>query len=185
MYYRFLIFVVLVLMTGCAVDKNKAVVFIRSSPPGATISDYHSSDRAPVILRWDISEMDKTSKSRPITATWISGASTTVNLNIRFGERQEYTISRPNAPGLEQDIQWAIQLQEAANARSQARDETTRTLLRENAARRAPRSDTSLLESIMGSHGSGVDAARNAAKDAAGNRSVTCTPTALGGYRCE
>lgn len=108
-------------LVGCAgLGTNQARLTLKSNPPGATISgvDYENfSGKEPVTrglqLR-NVTAGQRTETVGPYTATWVSGATVTTNLSLTLGIEQEHTFQRPNVPGLQQDVQWAMHLQNKA-----------------------------------------------------------------------
>lgn len=99
-------------LTACAAPlrSDQARITISSSPPGATISDGVQSFETPQTLTWTIPGGKGT--TRPITASWMSGAQTSIRLNLVGGSTKNYVFQRPNVAGVETDIRWAIHLQE-------------------------------------------------------------------------
>ncbi len=110
----------LLLLNGCATPlrPDEARIAISSNPPGATITSGNGSAPAPQTLVWTVP--NGTGTSSPITATWVSGAKTTVRLNLIAGTEKTYVIQRPNVPGIDADIRWAVHLREQDAAASRA-----------------------------------------------------------------
>lgn len=99
------------ILSGCtAIQPNQASIRFDSNPPGATISDANETwGVAPQTRIWTL--RDATAVTGPVRATWVSGATTTVRLNLTAGQEGVWSFQRPqNAPGLDQDIQWARHL---------------------------------------------------------------------------
>lgn len=115
---RFILFAGLIL-TGCAsLQPNQASVTFDSNPPGATLSDSSGSwGIAPKTRLWTLT--GSTAVTNPIKATWVSGATASIRLTITAGQEGSWNFQRPqNAPGLDQDLRWAMHL-----AQEQARKE--------------------------------------------------------------
>jgi hypothetical protein len=53
--------------------------------------------------------------SSVITATWVSGATKSVQLNLEGGTNKHYTMQRPDVAGIDKDLQYAAQLQRNAD----------------------------------------------------------------------
>lgn len=108
----FLIFI----FSGCAtpLQPNQTKITISSNPPGATISNENNSvsDVEPLDLVWTLAPGKSTAISGLVTARWVSGATAQVKLSLTAGKSQTYTINRPNVPGIDADIKWAIHLKE-------------------------------------------------------------------------
>lgn len=114
----------LMLLTGCStLGPNQTSVTFDSNPPGATISSGAESwGTAPVGRVWTLAKGRTTAESAPITATWISGAKTTITMSLTAGQVGAYTINRPQGvAGLETDVQWAIHLQQQVAAKEAAK----------------------------------------------------------------
>ena len=114
------------LLIGCATPlaKNQTRLTLQSDPPGATISS-PSGNRgmAPYTLLFTIANDQSVGITEPITATWVSGAKTTMRIRLIGGQAGFYTFQRPQgAPGLESDIQWAIHVQQQQERRKAADD---------------------------------------------------------------
>lgn len=99
--------------TACAtIRPNQHEITFRSNPPGATISSGGQSwGVAPVVRVYALAQGQQEGRSQPVTATWVSGASTTVTMRIQAGYHGDYTFQRPQAAGLDADLRWAIHLQ--------------------------------------------------------------------------
>jgi hypothetical protein len=105
------IFLVGLIVSGCAsVQPNQARLTIDSNPPGATLSDSSGTwGVAPQTRVWTLT--GPTAVTNPIYATWVSGATASVRLNIKGGQEGSWSFQRPqNAPGLDQDLRWAMHL---------------------------------------------------------------------------
>ena len=125
MKIRTLSFLLVLAIAGCAtLGPNQARVTINSSPPGATISGNGFSEAAPVE-KTCTAGAGQTSCKAQVTATWVSGATTTQVINATVGQYQQFTLTRPNAPGLQQDLQWAMQLQ---NQKAQAQRDSNQAI---------------------------------------------------------
>lgn len=112
------------ILAGCAtsLQPNQAKIEFHSNPPGATISTGKGSvGYAPVTLVWTLNEGRVAAVSEPITATWVSGATSTITINLTAGQAGVYTFNRPQGvAGLDSDIQWAIHIQQASQRKSEA-----------------------------------------------------------------
>jgi hypothetical protein len=93
---------------------DQARTIINSNPPGATISTHGASKAAPVEWIWKLSGSQP--ETRIVTATWVSGASASTKINLAPGQERSYTIQRPNVPGLEIDVHWAMRQQQRQDA---------------------------------------------------------------------
>lgn len=110
---RILLLVVLILAGCSTLQPNQTRITFDSNPPGATISNGSISGTAPLELIWTLNNGQATVLSEPITATWVSGATTTNQMNLKAGQEGAYTIVRPQGvAGLDSDIQWAIHLKQ-------------------------------------------------------------------------
>ena len=110
------------LVTGCAspLKPNATLVEFDSSPAGATIStSIKTFAVAPQKLYWELNAAGSTVTSEPITARWVSGATTTTTIILNGGQSGAYyLLNRPQGvAGLETDVRWAMHLQ---NAKQQA-----------------------------------------------------------------
>ena len=115
----------LLLLTGCkTLGDNQAMITFGSNPPGATISYPGGAwGVAPVTRVWTLAKERKTAKAGPFTATWVSGAQSTITINLQAGHAGFYTFVRPKeVAGLETDVQWAIHLQQEKSAKAARRD---------------------------------------------------------------
>lgn len=112
------------IVTGCATQlkSNQAKVDFNSNPPGAIISTENGNfGHAPATLIWTLNNGQATAVSEPVTATWVSGATSTIRINLTAGKAGAYTINRPQGvAGLDADIQWAINLQQASQRKREA-----------------------------------------------------------------
>lgn len=106
------------LLTGCATQPqpNQVLATINSNPPGATISGRDFSGISPQRRLYTLQPGQSRAQSDAISVTWVSGASTTTKLNLIAGQTSTYVIQRPNVPGANADIQWAINLQNQQNS---------------------------------------------------------------------
>jgi len=122
--------VLLVFLAGCATLKpNEFQVTYYSDPPGAILfQGPQNFGRMPVTLTYTASDYELgvgESNFHGTTARWISGATASIE-SIRIshaqGRKQHFTFTRPaGVAGLEHDISYAMQLQQAANAAEQLR----------------------------------------------------------------
>ena len=112
------LFFVVLLFTGCttSLPPNQTRIMFYSNPAGATISTPgHNWGVAPQQLIWTLNAA--TSLSEPITATWVSGATTTTKMNLIAGQDGSFTLQRPQGvAGVDGDIQWAIHLEQQQQA---------------------------------------------------------------------
>lgn len=115
---------IVLMLAGCAtqLQPNQAKIEFHSNPPGATISTGKGNfGVAPAALVWTLSNGQATAVSEPITATWVSGATSTITINLTAGQAGVYTFNRPQGvAGLESDIQWAVHLQQISQRKSEA-----------------------------------------------------------------
>ena len=115
---------IMLILAGCAtpLQSNQAKIDFYSNPPGAAISTGKGSvGRAPATLVWTLNNGQATAVSEPITATWVSGATSTITINLTAGQAGVYTFNRPQGvAGLDSDIQWAIHLQQASQQKREA-----------------------------------------------------------------
>lgn len=111
------VYLLVALLTGCAtvIEPNQAIIELRSEPPGATFTAGDTGmplGTAPVSKLFTFPGAERFTVSPPIIATWVSGAQTSMRINITPG-KWFYVFKRPaNAPGLDADVQWAIHLQQ-------------------------------------------------------------------------
>ena len=114
-----ILFLVVLLLDGCATSlkSNQTRIKFDSDPPGATISTPAKNwGVAPVTLNWELNKGQATALSEPITATWISGATTTTKMNLTARQEGTYTLVRPQGvAGLDSDIERARNLKSAAD----------------------------------------------------------------------
>lgn len=118
---------VLASLTGCAtINPNQVSVLLNSQPAGAYL--YEGSRAigiAPQRWNYQITDSQRAAgfiKSNPIKAVWVSGAEAEIPLilQLQIGNNQAVTFSRPsNYPGLEKDLQFAMQLQQQSLTRQQ------------------------------------------------------------------
>jgi len=115
---------IVLILAGCAtpLQSNQAKIQFYSNPSGATFSTGSGSfGGSPATLVWTLNNGQATAVSEPITATWVSGATSTITINLTAGQAGVYTFNRPQGvAGLESDIQWAIHLQQASQRKSEA-----------------------------------------------------------------
>jgi hypothetical protein len=115
-------FLVVLFLTGCATSlpPNQTRIMFYSNPAGAMISTPgHNWGVAPQQLIWTLNAA--TFLSEPITATWVSGASTTTKMNLIAGQDGSFTLQRPQGvAGVDGDIQWAIHLEQKQQANDEA-----------------------------------------------------------------
>ena len=113
-----LIITATLVLGGCAtpLGPNETRIDIKSNPPGATISADGNSKLAPAIYQITTPSARETSL---ITVTWISGATTSKKLTFDKPGQYEYTFQRPvDAPGLQQDVAYAIHLDGGSTSKS-------------------------------------------------------------------
>ena len=114
-----------VMLGACA--SNLKVTY-QSDPPGASL--YQGGQLmgyTPYTLQYQVSDQDRSRGSKLLQGTsvkWASGASANVpNLTAnltQFGFSQQFTFQRPDLPGRETDMQFALELQKLAIMRQQA-----------------------------------------------------------------
>ena len=103
-------------------------VTYQSDPPGAAL--YQGSQLmgyTPYVLQYEVTDDDRRRGAKLLQGTsvkWASGAaasvpSLTANFN-QFGLNQLFTFQRPDVPGREVDMQFALELQKLAIMRQQA-----------------------------------------------------------------
>lgn len=115
-----MIYLVVLLLAGCAsIGEDQSQIEFYSNPPGATLSYGNETwGVAPQTRIWTLAKGQRTAVSAPITATWISGAISSITMNLLAGQEGTYTIVRPQgAAGLETDVQWAMHLQQQKTAK--------------------------------------------------------------------
>ena len=100
------------LLAGCS---SQITLTVLSDPPGAAVLQSEElAGYAPMNLYYPKSVMRESDdgcwQSPPITLEWESGATRTQSVTIckDVGFDQELTIVRPDAPGIEEDIEAAI-----------------------------------------------------------------------------
>jgi hypothetical protein len=117
-----LLFILIGMLAGCAtpIQPNQNGIVFQSNPPGATISSAGVIwGVAPVGRIWTFTGGRTTDVSAPITARWVSGATSTTRLNLVAGKEGTYVFNRPvGVAGLEADVQWAIHIQQEARRKS-------------------------------------------------------------------
>lgn len=109
--------VIAVMLTGCGtIGSNQTRIKFASQPLGATItSNGESRGVAPQSLIWTLNEGQKTAISKPITATWISGATVTTSMQLTAGQDGTYLFTRPNGvAGLDADLNHEARLRQTA-----------------------------------------------------------------------
>jgi hypothetical protein len=135
------------LSAGCATQANQARLAISSVPEGANITDSITGEDygvAPVIVYYDAADIRPDSEGcfylNGIDARWVSGATEqTESLSVCGSTTGIYqiTIGRPSSyPGLEQDMERALQIQQE-RAEAQARADRIRRDREQELARRA------------------------------------------------
>jgi hypothetical protein len=112
-----LIYLVVLLLAGCQTyqpNPNETKIMFYSNPAGATITAPGITyGAAPRLLIWTFTDEQTTLVTAPITATWVSGATTTTRINITKGKDGSYVMQRPQGvAGLDSDIQWAIHIEQ-------------------------------------------------------------------------
>lgn len=133
-----LIFYSSILLSACSTtNPNTLAVTIYTQPEGAIL--YEGSNAlgmAPRQVGYQLTPNHKQSgvvNASSITAVWPSGAKETVSMQyqLNIGLSQYFTISRPmDAPGLEQDLAHAANLQaRSANSKSNSDAGTALMLL--------------------------------------------------------
>ncbi len=130
-------------LTGCAtVDPNALYVTVASVPAGAMLYQENPSGGEPKSLgmagrtiTYRITEANRTTRKLvglPITARWASGATKTQKLSydFSFGNKITWTFQRPtDAPGLGEDMRFALELEKNARAAKAAADEQNARLI--------------------------------------------------------
>lgn len=112
---RIYFIVSILLLSGCStIAPNQNSITFDSNPPGATFSSGNEVwGVGPVTRIWTLNGSQARSVSAPITARWVSGATTNFTMNLQAGQEGSYTIDRPQGvAGIEADIQWAIHLRQ-------------------------------------------------------------------------
>lgn len=118
----------LLVATGCAtINSNQIAVTLHSEPSGAMLYEGQTAiGIAPKVWFYNKSAANPSTGeilTRPLRAVWSSGASVEMPLRLALslGSNQTYTFSRPpNAPGLDQDLRFALQLEQASQQRRAA-----------------------------------------------------------------
>lgn len=118
----------MLLLSGCA----KTLLTINSQPEGAYITQPSSRKNlgiAPITVSYEMKELKKFTDAngcflvKGFEATWSSGASKstgTIKLCVVSGLKFEYTIERGTEyPGLDKDLQFALQVQAARQQQNQ------------------------------------------------------------------
>ena len=103
-------------------------VTYQSDPPGASLfQNGQLMGYTPYTLQYQLSDDDRRQGVKLLQGTsvkWASGASANVpNLTAnltQFGLTQHFTFQRPDVPGRETDMQFALELQKLAIMRQQA-----------------------------------------------------------------
>ena len=122
---RLVVLVASVMLGACA--SNLKVTY-QSDPPGAAL--YQGGQLmgyTPYTLQYQVTDDDRKRGTKLLQGTsvkWASGASAnvpslTANIN-QFGFSQQFTFQRPDIPGRETDMQFALELQKLAIMRQQA-----------------------------------------------------------------
>jgi hypothetical protein len=124
--HRLLAFFAAMGLLGCASPLN---ITYYSNPSGAAL--YQGSQMfgyCPITLQYTVTRDDKSQGSKLLqetTACWVSGAvcgSGTIRADLRqYGRNQQFTFTRPvDAPGLDMDVNFAIEQQRNAILQRQA-----------------------------------------------------------------
>lgn len=119
------------LLTGCA--SNSVLLYVHTQPPGAYVSEKTSGTAfgvSPVAVTYTRAGLkghkDKTGCSivKGFDARWVSGATAASEETIRLcGGSDAYNITiqrNPAAPGLEQDLDFSLRMQNANAVQRQA-----------------------------------------------------------------
>ena len=124
--------IIAVLASGCA--STQATVTVRSQPDGAYFTSVSGTGYAdgigPVTAYYNFSDSTPGKngcyRASGFKAQWVSGASATIKTLELCGSpvgSYEFTFSRPqSAPGLDKDMQFALQLQAQRNQEEQAKN---------------------------------------------------------------
>jgi len=112
-------FTVICALAACTppLQKNQARITISSFPEGAIISSGTVSGPSPQSMQWTLPGSVGYATA---TATWISGAKQVVRLQLTGGTNGTYVISRPNAPGVDIDVQYAVRSHQQDDAQNAA-----------------------------------------------------------------
>jgi hypothetical protein len=125
-YLYFYCFGFFVFLTGCA--SNQLAVTYYSDPEGAVLyQNGVNFGYTPVTLYYTLSEEQLkrrgTMRLQELYARWASGASATANVTAdlgKFGLHHTFMFKRPNVPGLDTDMRFALELARTRAAQRQA-----------------------------------------------------------------
>jgi hypothetical protein len=161
--------------TGIGVDPNTMVVDFVCDPQGATLYqiDKVNIGSCPTTLKYQITDEARARgymELRGITAVWVSGASSSVNLiraDLQKGLRQNFRFDRPRSmPNYDVDANYALQLEKIRIMRAQAEAQKAQA-------------DAQQAEATIAALNSAI-AAANSAYTAPRNNEQHCTTTYLG-----
>lgn len=123
----FMVVLFAVLMSGCATE---ATMIVKTQPSGAYITDVESGEAygiAPVVVHYDLSGMTTDSAGCysvvGLKAQWVSGAQAekeAIQLCNGAGDYETLIIRDSSIPGLDQDLQFALQVQAVRAQQEQA-----------------------------------------------------------------
>jgi len=116
---RIVLLTVICTVAACAspLQKNQARLKVSAFPEGAIISSGTVSGPSPQSIQWTLPGSIGYAN---VTATWISGARQLVRLQLVGGTDGAFVISRPNAPGVDKDLQYAVRLRQQDDAQNAA-----------------------------------------------------------------
>lgn len=109
----FAVMAMILILAGCAAPlrPDQGGATITSNPPGAALTTRWTSGVAP--QEWTFGNSGYAAVfGVDVTATWVSGAKSVTTIYLTKGERRNYTIQRPNVPGIDTDVRWAIAAQQ-------------------------------------------------------------------------
>src|SRR3989338_4274059 len=111
----FCLLAVMLFLAGCATNQVRVIYY--SDPPGATLYEgQRAVGYTPFTLIYNILPEAKNEKSLNVQGAkviWASGVSTSVDhliLDRGKGSYFHFTFSRPDVPGRELDVNFALQL---------------------------------------------------------------------------
>jgi hypothetical protein len=105
-------------LSGCATRSQSFAWTVNTNPQSATVINANGQTGiSPVTFFYVLTPHQISGQDNiylgEVTATWLSGATTKqiVSVNIAQGWDQQTTIQRPNAPSLDRDVQYDMNLQ--------------------------------------------------------------------------
>jgi uncharacterized protein (UPF0297 family) len=108
------LFILFIFMSGCSTIQATYV----SEPLGAAIYEGENLlGYAPLTIKYELSDLERQNGKKIINniySIWASGAKLSINeviLYVSSGYEQAITITRPNVPGREIDVKYALEMQ--------------------------------------------------------------------------